>query len=497
MEVDIAYSLNFLRKINSLSINGKSINEYFMQGTYSLWSFQQFYLLTQIKDFSKYKSTIDYKKSKEENFSFLLKINVTIMNIFIIGISLLALLKLYIQRPKVLLFCSDILKPGTRFNPRIFNIYLALQKNQVSFIEIVHTVGGKKIISNFFKFRRLVFYSESINAIFSLLKNRVEEMHDSRILEGISLDVFNESEKKFVLDLLEKTFENIHISKFKIKLLEHILSSSNISTFVTIDDVRHTNEIIAACENIGIHSCLYQHSNFDYLIGLDQLPPDSYVFPDTFFVWNQYWYKRIPELSSLFFIHKERIKIGGRAYLFAPGECTQREKEEEVDQASISILVPYEVNVSMSHIRPHIEAMINESRIKIFLLLRDDIDSATQIHKYFVTSDLDNPRVTIVKSCDKEKTLKKIDIVVGVYSGFLDESIEICKPVAVLQTEYPVFNRLDDGDMVGQIILAKGNLYEQLVSIKNTSYNTRKERREKFLAETGDAQKSVLEILEI
>ena len=495
MEVDISYSLNFLRKINNLTINGKSIDTHFVENEYSLWSFQQFYLLSQIKEFSQYKTSDTYKKTKKENDSFFVTLNVTAMNIFIVFISFLALVKLYVLRPKLLLFCSDILKHGTRFNPRIYTIYLALQKEQIPFFEIVHTVGGKKVISNFIKLRRLVFYSESINALFGWCKKREEEMRDNLLLEKVSLDAFSESEKKFVYELLERTFENIRITRFKIKILRRILSQSSISTFVTIDDIRHTNEIIAACRSVGVHSCIYQHSNFDYLIGLEQLPPDRYVFPDTFLVWNDYWYKRIPELSPVFFANKDRLKIGGRAYAFTPGECKEENRGEKTEDSSVSVFIPYEVNLSTSHIRPYMEAMVQDSRINIFLLLRDDVDSETQIRKYFVPTDLDNPRVTIVRSTEKAETFKKVDIVLGVYSGFLDESVEICRPVGIFETEYPVFNQLDEGGVADKVTLGNNGLYAQLLAIKNTPYEIRKERREKFLSGAGDSQKSVLEIL--
>ncbi len=494
MEVDIAYSLNFLRKINNLTINGKSIDTHFVENEYSLWSFQQFFLLAQIKEFSKYKNYEKYVSVSGKAVPLLKKIKALLMDILMLTVSFCAILKMYFCRPKVLLFCSDILKANTRFNPRIYNLFLVLERERIPYIEIIHTVGGMKLLTNLLSLRRLVIYSESFNILSLLFKKNRERIDDYKIIQGINLDAFNELERPFVLSLLKSAFDNVHISKFKIKLLRRVFKLNNFHSFVTIDDVRHTNEIIVACKEEGILSCLYQHSNFDYLIGLDELPPEEYIFPDIFYVWNTYWLHRIPELSSLYRYYKDRLKVGGRAYEFSLCPCEEKVKNKKTE-GTVSVLLPFEVNLNQAQVRPYVRAMLQDARIRVFFSIRNDFDRTMQLEKYFTEDTIHNPNLTIFESTEKAKIIEHIDVVAGVYSGFLDESIEMCKPVALLKTDYPTLNRLDEIGMATVVDVEKGDLYAQLLAIAETPHIVLMERRSKFVSGAGDAQVSLLEVI--
>jgi len=493
MDVDIQYSINFLKRVNGLKIGNTPINDFLLRGEHSLWSIQQYFLLSHIKEFSVSKNFDVFRQTREIDVSLLTRMNIVVVNTFILMISFLAIMKLYICRPRILIFCSDILKHGTKFNPRLFVTLNTLEEEGERYLEIVHTVGGRKVITNFLKFRRLVFYFESTHILYSLLHGTREKRKDREIIETIDLDSFETFEKDFVRHLLEEAFENVRISEFKTSMLERILAHGSIRSFISIDDVRYINEILIACKKCGILSYIFQHSNFDYLIGLENLPPQSYVFPDIFLVWNSYWLHRVPEISSVYALYKDRLQIGGRQYSFTPGACTPPPHENKTQ--CITVLIPYEVNVTREHVRPYMKALLQNEKIEVYFLMRDDFEKKLQKEKYFSATEIQNPRLHLVSSQEKATALAQSDVVAGVYSGFLDESIEMCKPVAILKTDYPTINQLDNSGLAVCIDLGEGALFEQLRILQGTTQNILRERRERFTVGGGDPRRSVLEII--
>lgn len=493
MEVDIPYSLRLLKKLNALTLEGKQIGEYFPEGEYSLWSIQQYFLLAQIKQYSEYKDFETYARTKS-----LVKISIfsimkrMLMNAFILVISFLAVCKMHFAKTTVLIFSSDILKPGTRYNPRLFATFTELENRNVSYMEFIHTVGGAKILFNFFRLRRLVFYSESINILIAFLRALRIQKRFKVPFDSLDLSGFSDSERRFVLDLLNESVHNMEVSRDKIRLLGRMVQHTSLRSFIAIDDVRHVHEIIAACRGASIESCVYQHSNFDYLTGLDELPPAQYIFPDTFFVWNEYWKNRIPELSPLYAHYKDRLVVGGRAYLFTPGECGERKTSHD---SILNVAVPYEVNVNRADIRPYIQAMLASPHLRVFLLLRGDFERELQLTKYLALEHREHPRLTIIEPGEKEKVLDHIDVVAGVYSGFLDEAIERCIPVGVFQTSYPLFNDLVAGNIADAVNLKGDDLSVQFKQIAHTPQSTLTERRSVFMKGAGSAKQSLDYIL--
>ncbi len=82
----------------------------------------------------------------------------------------------------------------------------------------------------------------------------------------------------------------------------------------------------------------------------------------------------------------------------------------------------------------------------------------------------------------------KADVVAGVYSGFLDEVIEMGLPVCVLDTEYVNINRLDKDDLAILVEMKNNGIFEKLRSAKSTSSEVLQERKNRISEGVGSAE---------
>jgi hypothetical protein len=490
MEIDTRYSLDLLRKINQLTVDGESISHIAHTSFTSAWASKQFFLLTQIKEYSKYKDFVTYEATFKR--SPIAGVNTFLSQCFIVGVTFFAVLSMMMGNKKVLLFEADRIKKGTSFGPRLYRVFSMLTERHIAYMQCTHAASGMELLKNTFHRGKLVVYLEAIDAVASLVtwKNRKK---DRAIVETIDLSVFEENEQAFVRDLLQRATEGIRVSAFKITLLSKILMGSSIKSFISIDDVRYTDELIEACRRVGIRSYIFQHSNFDYLMGLDTLSPSAYSFPDIFFVWNTYWLKKLPAISPLYKAYEDRLRIGARTYDFKEAGCLPF--KELLPGEKLAVLIPYEIAVTKAQIQPYMQMLMRVPELRLIFQLRGDIEKDIQMMKYFGESDFVSDAVIVRGPERKATSFREAHVVAGVYSGFLDEAIEMCRPVVILETDYPIFNSLVDDDLVGTLSLDQSNVYATLKKHATLPYHLLEERRHRLLDGAGRLEDAVESIL--
>jgi len=495
MSKDIDYTTDLLKRINSIALDGVPISSFFsitIEGqTYSLWSFQQFFLREEIRKFSEHKNfeVFHNDQVKRKLKSYIIDFVFTAIAIFISAIFVLFLV---LRKTTVLIYSADKLKKGTRHDPRLWDVYGILKKERVPYAEIIHTLLGDEFIRNIFRRRRTALYLESIDALRPFFRNNDVNRKYYFATERVSLEGFQDFERPFVQYLMREYSKRCLMSEFRIFALERILKRSGLKTFISIDDIRHTNELIFAAQLAGIKTYVFQHSNFDYFYGLDTLPHEAYVFPDVFYVWNDYWLKRIGELSSLFAFHKNRLKIGGRASGYTAGIFIKRPKRTASDP--LRVLVPYEVNADKKELYSYIEKIIACGNTQIVFKGRPDMSLSKQVASYLLEKDVaDGHAESHVTMNDED--LSKIDVVVGVYTTLLDEMIEKGIPVGVFETSYPLYNNLADSNLAERIDVGDKDICTQLNGIRQLSEKELARRREVFLKDTGDIKETVQDII--
>jgi len=487
--MEIGYSKSLLKKINSLEVNNIPMPIFFSKSfnleRHSFWAFQQYYILNDIKKFSETKDT-----SFSESF-----LSIGLLNIiksFVLKslgffVSLFFLLKIRFRKINILIYGSDKLKKGTNLEPRLFRAHSYLIENNIYYGEIIHTLFGKEFFVNLLKRKRSALYFEAFDFFYFVfsLKKRERNKKLLKLLESVSLDEFNQEERLFVRFILKKYFKSCLLSEFRISLFKKIFKRSHVKKILTIDDVRYSNEFVIAARSLGIKIYMFQHSNFDYFYNTDTLGPSLYVFPDTFYVWNDYWKKRLPEISPLFSFYKDRIKIGGRCSDYKIGEFDESKNSNDF----VNVLIPYEVNVDKDKISKYIKCIMACKKNNIFFTVRPDIEKEKQLDGYKLGEFVRSGLIKIFEL----KDIKNVDVVVGVYSTYLDEMIERGKPVGILNIDYPVFNNLVDEGLASCINL-DNNTCNKILDLKNTSIDVLKKRRSVFADNFGDINDTLTDI---
>jgi len=495
MEKDIDYTIGLLKRINSIEIGGVLIYKFFQiveqRTSFSPWSAQQQFLFGEASAFSVTKdfNTFSREKGKNKIYSYAVDFFLYIIAFLI---STTALFILLVSRTRVLTYSSDRLKKGTRNDPRMMAVYNELDHLGVSYAEAVHTMLGREFLYNVLKRLRPVMYLECLDLFLVPFAKILSWRKYKKLRRSISLHEFAESELPFVEYILKKYSYRCAVSVLKVSVLTAVLKASGLKVFLSIDDIRHSNELVEAARVANIHSCVFQHSNFDYFYGLDTLPPESYAFADVFYVWNDYWMKRIVELSPLFAFHKDRLHIGGRANGYTAGKFIKR-SANRTSNNSIQVLVPYEVNVNKKELLSYIKKIMACGNTRVIFKGRPDILLSVQAGQYFLGPYVKSGKVELKVSMNDED-LSKVDIIVGVYTTLLDEMIEKGIPVGVFKTSYPLYNNLAESNLAEDIDVAGKDICKQLEKIRQLPVEVLRKRREIFTQKTGDIRKTVRKI---
>lgn len=487
------YARDLLGRVNSVRVQDRMLSGVFNFSdpglVVSLWSFQQFFLMREIGDFAKRSGHSGALATKSMDKQVQRSLVNLLLRFWAVAISLITICRALLLRVPILVYSVDKLDKFTRRDPRLAQIYTKLEQGNVRYTGIVHSLLGREFLSNSLLRLRPVIYLEAVDAFYPIFKNRYKERKYRRLVAELKLDEFSEDERAFVRGLLKHCVSRCLLSEFRVRVFLKIFSWSSLRAFISIDDIRHANELLLAAHIAGVTSYVFQHSNFDYLSGLDTLPPETYIFPDHFYVWNTYWLKRIPELSPLFAHYRDRLRIGGRAN----GYVTKEALFKGGSDGRMTILLPYEVNVDKREILPYIEQLVAHPDTKILFKTRSDMSSDTQVAEYLISGYVKGGKIEVVTHLSDD-ALRDVDVVLGVYTTFLDEMIERGKPVGVFTTSYPVFNDLARSGIAGTVHLHR-DVYEQVKVLSKTSKENLLRNRGVFLEGGGSIPETVRSIL--
>ncbi len=476
---DMRYVVDLVTRIHTLEKDDKKISASFFDGTYSLWALQEYFLVGQIKEYSKERNFDTYLRLRTPRWGLVSHLWIFSFSIFVVLLTFIEIVLLFLKRPEVVVFSSDFLNADAKPNPRLRNIYNYFSEKKVRYTEIIHLTTTQSFFKNIWLRKRLSIYFEAFGTIARCIYFFRHKKDVDSYMNGINFSQFEKDERRLVELLVRQAVERVYMSSLSIQFFRRLIRFSGVTKYISVDDVRYIPELLIACERAHIPTHVFQHSNFGFLTGLYTLPSQDYIFPTTFYAWNAYWQKRIGEISPYFGHNSTRIKIGGRS--FTPLQPPVVEREEPIgEKNTLKILIPYEVSLSTEYIAPYINRMLLDERITIFFVLRgtiDQIDHTMQINQYVPVEHRANPRFICIDPMDRERAIRDCDLIGGVYSGFLDESIETGVPVCVFATDFLNVNRLDIDNLATLIDIQKGDIFNQLMQAYRTSNKVLEERR--------------------
>ena len=487
MKTNINYykdSLLLLNKINEIILNNRNISQMFVYKGYDFWQSYQMLIFQNIKKFIQNKD----HKIITKRINLLIIVKYIILNTLLIFISILSIIIIYITRRKVIVYCSDKISSKYKSDFRIEEIYSTLINNKVGFLEIFHTLLDKNVILNFFARRRFSIYIESIDFIFLLLyKLKFIRIHNTTIINYLNLNNFKENDIKFIRNLFSEYLIKFELSKFRIELLSLFLRFTSIKLLLTIDDVRHYNELILACKINNIETYAFQHGHYTkYHVGWLSCKIKNYkiITPDKLIVWSNYWKNELLRLGTYF--NKDQIVVGGYKDIIDVNIKNRRKTSQ------VNILIPYETEAPKDEILANIEEILKYKNINIFFKLRPDIDKKIQLQEYKINDDF-HERLFIIE--DIKIIINKIDIVAGTYSTFLYDMIKYDKKIVIFKTCLDYGDAMVTNGLADYIYINKHNVYESIIKICRTSSNKMKRKREILYGKKQTLLKDTLYII--
>ncbi len=479
--------LIFLDKINDLKIGGRNVAEQFSCQGYDFWqSYQQ--LITE--DIKAFKNGV-LTKNKRTGLIDVIKLLIT--GFCLALLSVIGLLSTIILRKKVLLYSIDKVS-GKRHgaDPRMQTIYDFLHGKDIKYAEIIHTVPGTSTFVNFFKRHRAVVCLEFVDFIFNITNFlKLIKKPEKDILKEVDLSSFVDGkESDFVKWLLAKYSRIFELSKFRTAFFRKFLKISAIKIFLSIDDVRHYNEIILACRLEGIPSYAFQHGHFTkYHVGWlskSKAADIKTIMPDKIIVWGDYWKKELLRLGAYF--KESQILVGGTEY-----NIPLKEIPGKTDSGSIIILIPYEKSIATEDVLRHINNFLDNPNVFVIFKLRADMPKEKQLKEYGLAEKFHKRFSTVLNARD---VLTKTDIVAGTYSTFLYDMIAYSKPVIILKTASDYGEGMVQNGLAEMVSLDEKDVYRKLLAIKNTPRVELESRKTKLFGESlVSLNKTITEIM--
>lgn len=429
---------DILRKINAIEIDGVRLSERKIFGDYNVWQFYQYNLL--FRDIPSLKSV---RRSGSTDFSYFF------FAVFAMVISALALIWAGLTGKRILIYTTD--KVSSAIGPNDFRmdpIYESLREKRSSYLEVVHTLGGKSMLQSFFKRGRLVVYLEAIEILYRLT-------HPSR--KRVKVDGEFGS-------LVEKYLLQIPVSEFKVKFFLSIFKLLGTQKVFSIDDSRYYHELMLAAELANINSYAFQHGMYDEnFVGFLKQEgfTGRFAAPKKLFVWSEYWKQELERLGT--YIPGESIKIGG-----FPKPVPLPVLSAAPDH--LSILIPCEPLVDMELLSPYLRK-IEASNAKVFLKVRPDLAVEDQIKPY----GLKNARV--IRTLGDE--MGKVGVILGAYSTFLFDCVAYERPVVRVEGGVDFGRSIVENDLAEDLQLTD-HFADDLKRIQKTSKSILQKRREKL-----------------
>ena len=472
-------SLNFLRKINALKVGSMPLYDFFTYRDYSVWSFLQSSIFTDIRMWQEGPPAIAKGPIPKRSF------RVFLFRCFFFFLAVIAILRAAVGERRVLLFAIDNAMGPHYSDFRMGELYKYLVGRGIPFLEILHGIPGKKLLKNFRARGRLVIYLEVAVGVYWALKRLGRRRKFPRLDYGrIAWDGFTSAEKEFTESILPKYIEHAELTAFKMDFFTRLFRMLKPKMFLTIDDTRYYHELLFAARQNGIQSHAFQHGRFDrYITPLMfyGLPAQKCILPDFFWTWNTYHQQKLIRLSDVFRMFPDRVRVGGKPF------------DKHIPQFGIHHSIKNRITVLMLAERyappREIEAFIEkilERGMNIIFSLRTDISLDDQ-RRLFNLERYDGNKNFRVVAGFTQQDWDSVDVVAGTSSTFLDELIEAGKPVAVLDTTTTTIEDLVEDGLAEMLDV---NAVDHLERIARTDPLILKQRQD-ILRTTMDIKKTL------
>lgn len=413
-EIEYPRALDLLKRINTISIQGKEIQEYFMYEGYNFWQAYQTEIFVQTKRF-----TENPEKTIRE-----LKILHSPSITFSVGAffaSCCASMSAYIRNVDVLIYSVDKKPLGKyRCDFRLEDVYDAVTYSKHHYGEVLYTPSLRSLLRNIWKRRRAAFYTSGFD-LFGSYKPNVSQ--DFFIHAEWDRNIFTDAEQIFVERLVPLLSTYMARVPHRVKWFKRILRILKIKRIYLIDDMWHYFELLVAAKECCVDTYAIQHGHFTkYHVGV--LPYSkslngSIIKPNRLYVWTEYWRDELIRLGS--YLSFADITVAGGKYRNA-----NLSFKTNPQSACIGVLVPYETDVPKEKIKLYLNTLTSSDEFIIYFKPRPDLDTELQLKQYGLEIG-SNVQLATQNDIRGVKSITAF----GTYTTFLYEMVEQSIPVIV------------------------------------------------------------------
>ena len=469
-DIDYAYALKLLTKINALVVNGREIQEYFIYEGYNFWQAYQTEIFVYAKHFSadSQKTLSRLKQNTRSSFSFLL---------LLFFISLAAFVLAYVRKVSMIMYSVDKYPQGRyRCDFRLEALYEAASKEGVSSVEMLYAPSGHSLLKNLKLRGRVALYTTGIDFIFAYVYFWVKKK-DPILQNGKwGTEAFTAEERVFVEDLVAALEFQFTFVPYRIRWMRWLLRALNIQQAFLIDDAWHYFEFLVATEQNGIRSSAIQHGHFTkYHVGMFPCAPrvsGKHIKPTELFVWTEYWKSELKRLGS--YMPQASVIVAGSKGGKPKKIVTVESKK------GIGVLIPYETDVPKHTMRMYVQELLNSPEIFIYFKPRPDLDLNEQLAQYGITRDM--ARVQVCESIQEFQS--RIGVALGTYTTLLYDMIGYHIPV-ILATDVLDYGEGMIVNGLAELVVSPSQLVPTLRRASKTDLQVLNNRVEKLYGTTS------------
>jgi hypothetical protein len=301
---DLPYAYDLFNRITgAATVNGEPLGAILLDGTHNLWHcFAQAAFIEDCVAFSRTKKFADVAASYQVAQRGAFSLKYFLVGGFAFLVSLVSVVGLRFGPPRVLVYSVDRLSPRGTFDFRIENLYRELARLKAPYVEVYHTVIGKRFLANLFTRRRAAIYLEGLEWAFYLVR-AIKRLFAGRAapitVEG--LEAFTDDERRFAEALVTTYVSVAPLLRYRANFLTAVLRG-RIRTVFAIDDARHYHEVVIAAKRLGVTSYALQHSHVTpYHVGWLAAASyrGAYARSDYYLAWNEYWKDELFALNAV------------------------------------------------------------------------------------------------------------------------------------------------------------------------------------------------------
>jgi hypothetical protein len=413
-EVNFTEALNLTKRINTIRIGGKDIQEFFMYEGYNYWQSYQTEIFIRAKQYTVNPDHALQEIRRSRAISF-------VSGLLAFVISLIAHVRALLQKSRVIVYSVDKHPAGKeRSDFRLKELYNALTDNKISFMEILHSSGGRSVIRNLLKRGRPAVYT-SAGEFVARVKMFGVPQSDLQVSFEENQNLFTQSEELFVRELILSLSVRFARVPHIIAWMRRLIRISRISHMYLIDDAWHYFDLLVAAQAEGVHTTAIQHGHFTkYHVGVlpcTQAVQGMIIRPEKLIVWSSYWKGELERLGSYY--PADAILVGGQKDTMSERVTSLREDER------IGVLIPYETEVPKGKMSAYLYELKKCPHIQIYFKPRSDLSLDAQLNQYGLSS---SEGVSIVKNLSEETG---IQVALGTYTTYLYDVVRAHIPVIV------------------------------------------------------------------